>query len=104
MILSLKEMLTGFMSSILILNKEKKKRIMADFGFNYRGKNIILNIIECRNIFSQSRGLMFRKKSKPLLFLFKKPVKISIHSFFCRPFIAIWFNKNKIVDVKKIEN
>lgn len=77
---------------------------MEKFGFNYHGKKIILDVAECKNIFSQSRGLMFRKKSKPLLFTFKKPVKISIHSFFCMPFVAIWFNKNKIVDVKIIKN
>jgi hypothetical protein len=29
----------------------------------------------CDNIFSQARGLMFRKKSKPLLFIFKNAKK-----------------------------
>ena len=46
---------------------------------------------------------MFRKNSLPLLFIFKKPVEFSIHSFFCNPFIAIWFLRNKIINIKLVE-
>lgn len=42
-----------------------------------------------------STGLMFRSKSPPLLFKLKKERKFSIHSFFCKPFKAIWLDKNK---------
>ena len=31
---------------------------------------------------------MFRKNSKPLLFIFEKPTRQSIHSLFCKPFLA----------------
>jgi uncharacterized membrane protein (UPF0127 family) len=45
---------------------------------------------------------MFRKNSPALLFYFKKDSNDSIHSFFCKKFIAIWFNDGKIVDVKYV--
>jgi|TARA_B100001971_G_C18100500_1_gene488558 uncharacterized membrane protein (UPF0127 family) len=75
---------------------------MIDFGFEYSGKNFNLGVKECKNFISQSTGLMFRKKSKPLLFIFKKPKKRTIHSFFCLPFIAIWFNEERIIGIKKV--
>ena len=74
------------------------------FKFKYKGKEINLDVKECKNIFSQTRGLMFKKNSKPLLFIFKTAKKRAIHSFFCKPFFAIWFENNKIVDVKIVRN
>ena len=76
-----------------------KKR---NFGFKYQSKNVKMIIGECNNLISQTRGLMFRKKSLPLLFSFKRPVKMSIHSFFCVPFYAIWFQNGKIIDEKLV--
>ncbi len=73
------------------------------FSFIFKGKREILNVKECKNIFSRGRGLMFRKNSKPLLFIFKKPVRLSIHSFFCLPFIAIWFYNDKVADMKFVK-
>ena len=50
-------------------------------------------------------GLMLKKKSPPLLFIFNKNKTLSIHSFFCKPFKAIWLDEKrhatKILDVKK---
>ena len=47
---------------------------------------------------------MFKKNSPPLLFIFKKPTRQPIHSFFCKPFIAIWLNKkNQIIEIKKVK-
>lgn len=69
--------------------------------FRYKGKNI--EVIECKSFFSKFRGLMFRKKSKPLLFVFDKPTTISIHSFFCKSFIAAWFLDGKIIE-KRVVN
>ena len=74
------------------------------FNFEFKNKNIKLDIEKCESIFSKFRGLMFRKKSPCLLFIFNKPVRQSIHSFFCQPFIAIWFNKNKIIELKIIKS
>jgi uncharacterized membrane protein (UPF0127 family) len=54
----------------------------------------------CSSFLSQAIGLMFKKNSPPLLFIFRKPVNLPIHSCFCRPFRAVWFNKDKIIDDK----
>lgn len=56
----------------------------------------------CDTIFSKFRGLMFRRNSKPLIFVFKKPTRQAIHSFFCGTFKAIWINNGKIIDEKVV--
>jgi len=66
-------------------------------------KGKIIEAEVCDTIFSKARGLMFRKHSKPMLFVFKKPTRQSIHSFFCRPFKAIWLYKGKIIDEKIVQ-
>jgi len=73
---------------------------MVKFNFEYKKKKFSLDVLERRSILEKMHGLMFKKKSKPLLFIFNKEVKEPIHSFFCVPFIAIWFNNDKIVDFK----
>lgn len=76
---------------------------MVKFSFNYKGKYFNIDVKECRSVFYKASGLMFRAKSKALLFVFDKPVKKSIHSFFCLPFVAIWFNGSRIVDAQLIK-
>jgi len=66
-------------------------------------KGKIIEAEVCDTTFAKARGLMFRKQSRPLLFIFKKPTRQSIHSFFCKPFLALWLYKGKIID-KKIVN
>ena len=73
------------------------------FNFKYKGENFSMDVKRCKSVFSKATGLMFRKKSKPLLFVFNRPTRQSIHSFFCQPFVAIWFNNNKIVEVKIVK-
>jgi len=50
------------------------------------------------------KGLMFQKNPTSLLFIFNKEKTLSIHSFFCKPFKAIWLDKNmnstKIINSK----
>ena len=74
-----------------------------NYNLKIKDKEITLNVKKLTNIFQHSSGLMFRKKSQPLLFTFNKPTKISIHSFFCKPFIAIWLLDNKIINIKLIK-
>ena len=78
-----------------------KKRI----GFLYKGKKFLVDVVVC-NSFGKFLGLMFkeREKARALLFDFKRPTKMKIHSFFVFfPFVAIWLDeKNKIVDFKVI--
>ncbi len=51
-----------------------------------------------------STGLMFRRKSPPLLFVIPKKMNATITSFFCKPFTAIWLDdkmrSTKVTDVK----
>jgi len=58
------------------------------------------------NRFERFLGLMFtqRKKARTLLFDFKKPMKIAIHSYFVFfPFIALWLDdKNEIIELKVV--
>ncbi|MFA5174330.1 MAG: hypothetical protein WC438_04075 [Candidatus Pacearchaeota archaeon] len=78
--------------------------MIKNFGFRYKGKKKIIKVEECRTLFEKARGLMFRKNSLPLLFYFNKPTNESIHSFFCKPFFAIWFLDNKIIDGKLVNS
>lgn len=70
-------------------------------------KIIEFNDLKNCNEFEKFFGLMFRnrKKARVLLFQFKKPSHIAIHSFFVFfPFIAVWLDdKNKIIEFKKIK-
>jgi len=69
------------------------------------GKKKIIKAKICNTILSKATGLMFRRQSPPLLFIFNKTKTLSIHSLFCKPFRAIWLDDKmqatKIVNVKK---
>lgn len=79
----------------------KIKKIGLEFG----GKRIEVPCQDC-NIFQKMRGLMFRKRSKApiLLFRFVEDKYISFHSFFVFfPFVIIWLDKNnKVVGYKEV--
>jgi len=56
--------------------------------------------------FRKFTGLMFRtRKTKPLLFEFKKDTRMAIHSFFVFfPFKAIWLDKeNRIIEQRTVK-
>ena len=73
------------------------------FKFNYRGENMELDVEVCDNVFSQANGLMFRNDGKALLFIFSNSKLRAIHSFFCKPFFAIWFDKMHVIDDKLVD-
>jgi len=77
-----------------------KKR---DFGFEYKGKKFNIKVGVCDSFLLRGLGLMFKRKSKPLLFIFPRTTRQPIHSFFCKSFAAIWFNDKDIVDVKIVK-
>lgn len=77
--------------------------MVSDFKFKISGEKININVKKCESLYSQISGLMFKKNSLPLLFIFKKEKSISIHSFFCKTFIAIWFANDKIIDMMMIK-
>ncbi len=80
--------------------------MLKEISFNYKGRKIKIKAKNC-NFLGKFFGLMFksREKSEALLFEFRKPVKIKIHSLFVFfPFAAIWLDdKNKIVDFKFVK-
>jgi uncharacterized membrane protein (UPF0127 family) len=74
-----------------------------EFNLSFKDRHFAIDAEECRTYFSKMMGLMFRKKSKPLLFIFSKMNNQPIHSFFCVPFIAVWLENQKIVDAKYVK-
>jgi uncharacterized membrane protein (UPF0127 family) len=70
-------------------------------------KSIIISNVKKLSHFGKVIGLMFsrREKAEILLFEFKKPVKMRIHSFFVfYNFIALWLDdKNNVVDLKIVK-
>jgi uncharacterized membrane protein (UPF0127 family) len=72
------------------------------FNFRIKGKRYDIEVKVCENMFQKMSGLMFRKRSKPLLFVYDKLTYEPIHSFFCVKFVIIWFNGDDIVDMKLV--
>lgn len=67
------------------------------FYYFQNGRRIQIYVEVCDTLWKKFRGLMFRKKSYPLLFTFNKNKKLDIHSFFCVPFRAVWIDDNRNV-------
>jgi uncharacterized membrane protein (UPF0127 family) len=67
----------------------------AFFEFYIRNKKIKIKAKLCKSLWSKFTGLMFKTESKPLLFIFNKEKKLSIHSFFCKPFFAVWISSSR---------
>ena len=65
---------------------------LTNFTYTSQGKR---KTIKVKPVTTFSTGLMFQKTSPPLLFELNKERKFSIHSFFCKPFTAIWLDNNK---------
>ncbi len=79
----------------------KKKKIIINSG----GKRLNILAEDC-SFLKKFSGLMFsrREKAKMLLFSFKRRQKIKIHSLFVfYPFIALWFDDARIVDLKIVK-
>jgi uncharacterized membrane protein (UPF0127 family) len=74
---------------------------LEKFEYYIDGKK---KLIDVKKVSMLSFGLMFRRKSPALLFTLPKEMKFSIFSTFCKPFRAIWLDKNrhvvKTLDVK----
>ncbi|MEA3399457.1 MAG: hypothetical protein U9R00_03040 [Patescibacteria group bacterium] len=73
--------------------------------FNYKKKKISLEVRKIPKIF-EGIGLMFSSKNtKPVLFSFKKSIKLKIHSYFVfYKFLALWFDEDmKLIDKKIIK-
>ena len=74
-------------------------------GLKHKNRKINLDVKKC-NLFWMVKGLMFSRQEKAmalLLFDFKKPRRMKIHSFFCPKFLAVWFDKeNNIIEKRTV--
>lgn len=76
--------------------------VLGKFVYYQKEKTKTLKVEVCSTLWEKFRGLMFRKNSPPLLFVFDKNKKLTIHSFFCKPFKAIWLDDKKRVTQEKL--
>ena len=89
------------------LHQNQRKRTMKPKQITYyiNNKPHRIKAKPLTTIIQKATGLMFRRQSPPLLFVFNKTKTLTIHSLFCKPFKAIWldnkFHATKITDVKK---
>jgi uncharacterized membrane protein (UPF0127 family) len=87
--------------------QKKFEMVTKHIKFEYKKKKINLIVEDC-NLLKKFTGLMFsrREKAKTLLFNFKNPTKIRLHSIFVFfPFVVIWLDeKNKIVSLKTVKS
>jgi len=70
-------------------------------------KNFEIDVKKC-GLFGMVRGLMFRRREKApalLLFDFKKPKRLKIHSFFVFfSFVALWLDsKNNVIESRIVK-
>ena len=79
--------------------------VLKNITYFIDGKKKKIKVELCDTPLKKFMGLMFRKDSPPLLFNFNKNKKLVIHSFFCKPFRAIWLDEKmkttKFIDVEK---
>jgi uncharacterized membrane protein (UPF0127 family) len=77
----------------------KRKSIIIRLG----KRKILVKCNVADNFFKRALGIMFKKRFSPLLFIFEKTQKISIHSFFCPPFIAVFLDdKKRVIQINKM--
>lgn len=78
---------------------------LQKFTYYSHNKKKTIKVEVCNTIWKKFSGLMFRKNSNPLLFPFSKEKNLSIHSFFCKPFKAIWIDgKSRVTKEKEVYN
>ena len=76
--------------------------VLERINYFVNGKKKKINAKVCKTPLKKFLGLMFKKNSPPLLFIFKKEKNLTVHSFFCKPFKAIWLDKN-MSQIKSLE-
>ena len=78
---------------------------LKDIFLNYKKKKIRLEVKDCNDL-QKGVGLMFSRRvnARALLFDFKKKTNVALTSYFVFfPFVVIWMDGKKIVDVKIIK-
>jgi uncharacterized membrane protein (UPF0127 family) len=75
---------------------------LQKFTYYSNKKKKTIKVEVCDTLWKKFSGLMFRKNSNPLLFPFEKNQSLTIHSFFCKPFRAIWLDDKLQITKEKI--
>ena len=73
-------------------------------GLKHKNRKFNIDVKRC-NLFWRVKGLMFTRREKAialLLFDFKKPRSMKIHSFFCSKFLAVWLDEENNIIEKRI--
>jgi len=88
-------------------NGSQKRLMEKEIGFDFKGEKINLKVKVC-NSFEKFIGLMFSRREKAkalLLFDFKKPHRMKIHSLFVFfLFFAVWLDdRNKVMELKLVK-
>jgi len=79
--------------------------VIKKITYFIEGKRKVIEVKLCDTILKKLFGLMFRRNSPPLLFIFNKEKKLSIHSIFCKPFTAVWLDdKMRATRVLEVDN
>ena len=82
-----------------------KPQATSKISYYIGNKKFSIKAKPLTTILQKATGLMFHRQSPPLLFIFNKEKKLSIHSLFCKPFKAIWLDDKmhatKIIEIKK---
>ncbi len=76
--------------------------VLKKISYYLSQNKFTINVKACDTVWSKFSGLMFRKSSPPLLFVFNKNKNLAIHSFFCKPFKAIWLDDKMRTTKQKI--
>jgi uncharacterized membrane protein (UPF0127 family) len=76
--------------------------VLTPFVYFKNNKKLSIKVKPCTSIWSKVSGLMFRKNSPPLLFILNKNQSLTIHSFFCKPFKAIWIDDKKQITKEEV--
>lgn len=71
-------------------------------SFKKSGKNFSMNVQEVKGI-KKFTGLMFRTNSPPLLFNFRKPTNLQIHSLFCKKFLGVWILGGNMIKIQVVK-
>jgi len=77
---------------------------LKEITYYIKGKKKTIKAKPLTTLIQKATGLMFRRQSPPLFFIFNKNKTLPIHSLFCKPFKAIWLDDKmratKIANVK----
>jgi len=72
----------------------------------HAGRRVAFDCAAAETHWQKFRGIMLRKKFKPLLFDFGREATRpnAIHSLFCPPFWAVWMDERKrVIEVRRVK-